>query len=269
MTIKELLNNNKDVKNHLKEMTLMHLLSEDKNYLIINSDLVLKEDLIIKYNNLIKEIIMGKPLQYVLNSAYFYNEEFYVNENVLIPRPETEYLVKETYELIKKKFNKDISILDIGTGSGVIAITLKRLLKTSNVTGLDISNEALEIAKINDKNKEIEFINSNLFSNINSKYDVIISNPPYIDINIKADYNVHKYEPHLALYANNKGLHIYENILKDISNYLNKEFIIAFEIGNNQSKDLEILTKKYLSNIKTISKKDLNGFDRYFFIINE
>ena len=210
------------------------------------------------------------PIQYLIGYVNFYGNKIYVNENVLIPRYETEYLVEKTVKYAKEKFNKKINVLDLGTGSGCIAISIKKKLDC-DVTGIDISSKALEIASKNAKenNVSIKFINNNMLNNINEKYDLIISNPPYIDKNEKIMDMVDKYEPHEALYADNNGLYFYEEILKNVSNNINDNFLIAFEIGYNQANDIITLINKYLSNVKISVEKDLSNRDRYIFISNE
>ena len=212
----------------------------------------------------------GKPVQYIVGNVDFYGLNFKVNENVLIPRFETELLVQKTINYVKKYFNKKIKILDIGTGSGVIAITLSKKIN-ADVTACDISKEALEVASENAKinNVEISFYESDLFSNINDKFDVIVSNPPYIDYNEKIDEKVKNNEPHLALYAKDNGLYFYEEILKDAKKYSNKKNIIAFEIGENQGNDIKNIALKYFPNANISIEKDFPGKDRFVFIVNE
>ena len=152
----------------------------------------------------LKELESGIPVQYIVGNTNFYGYDFKVNRNTLIPRFETELLVEKTYNYIKKYFNKDnIKILDIGTGSGCIAITLNKLLNSCDITGIDISSEALEVAKENNisNNTNVKFIESDIFSNISDKYDVIISNPPYISYGDTEVMDIVKNnEPHLALF---------------------------------------------------------------------
>ena len=190
----------------------------------------------------LKELESGIPVQYIVGNTNFYGYDFKVNRNTLIPRFETELLVEKTYNYIKKYFNKDnIKILDIGTGSGCIAITLNKLLNSSDITGIDISSEALDVAKENNisNNTNVKFIESDIFSNVSDKYDVIISNPPYISYGDTEVMDIVKNnEPHLALYAKDNGLYFYDKIIKDSSKYLNDKFIMAFEIGYKQGKDI-------------------------------
>ena len=192
-----------------------------------------------------------EPVQYIVGNVNFYGNLIKVNKNVLIPRFETEELVEYTINYIKKIFNKKISIVDLGTGSGCIAITLKKEI-ASNITAIDISSEALEVARENAKKNEVEikFIKNNMLDNISDKFDVIISNPPYIDKNEEIMEIVKNNEPHLALYADNEGLYYYEKILKQAKNNLNDKFIIAFEIGYKQGEKIKKIAKENYPNAK-------------------
>lgn len=218
------------------------------------------EEAIERYKN-------GEPIQYIIGDVNFYGNTIKVNKNVLIPRFETEELVEKTIKKIKNKFDKKINILDLCTGSGCIAITLKKELN-SNVTATDISSDALAVAKENIKlnNVDINLIHSDLFQNINDKFDCIISNPPYISYDETIDDIVKNNEPNIALYAPNNGLYYYEEILKNIKNYLNDKFIIAFEIGYKQGKSLIDIVNKYLKDVNILVEKDLQGRDRFLFI---
>ncbi len=219
----------------------------------------------------IKRLEQGEPVQYIVGDVNFYGNIIKVNNNVLIPRPETEELVEKTSVLIKELFSDNINILDIGTGSGCISIALKKIFPNSIVEGIDISEEALEIAKDNatENNVDINFYQSDIFSNINNKYDCIISNPPYLK---EGDYImdiVKNNEPHLALYAEEKGLYFYKIILKEANKYLRERFIIALEIGENQKEDILKIAEQYFPNANIISDKDLRKLDRFIFIIQK
>ena len=220
----------------------------------------------------LKELESGIPVQYIVGNTNFYGYGFKVNRNTLIPRFETELLVEKTYNYIKKYFNKDnIKILDIGTGSGCIAITLNKLLNSCDITGIDISSEALEVAKENNisNNTNVKFIESDIFSNVSDKYDVIISNPPYISYGDTEVMDIVKNnEPHLALYAKDNGLYFYDKIIKDSSKHLNDKFIMAFEIGYKQGKDITKIVNKYYKDINMSVEKDYSGRDRFVFIWN-
>lgn len=217
-----------------------------------------------------QKLLEGYPIQYLIGYVDFYGYKINVNENVLIPRYETEYLVEKTINYSKKMFDSKLDILDLGTGSGAISIALGKKLD-SNVTGVDISDKALEVARNNalQNNININFIKSDMLENVTGKYDIVISNPPYIDSEEKIMDSVKKYEPHLALYAEDNGLYFYKNILSNIKPYLKEKFIIAFEIGWWQGKLIEMIAKEYFEGSKVLTLKDLTNRDRYIFIINE
>lgn len=218
----------------------------------------------------IKRLNNGEPVQYIVGNVDFYGYKINVNKNVLIPRFETEELVFKTINLIKKILNENIKVLDIGTGSGCISIALKKEIPGLDITAVDISEDALVVAKNNalENNCEINFIKSDLFNNIDDKYDLIISNPPYISYDEQIMDIVKKNEPHLALYAKNNGLYFYEEIIKNSSNYLNDKNIIAFEIGYLQANEIKKMTHKYYPNSNIIIEKDMQEKDRFVFIIN-
>ena len=222
----------------------------------------------------IKLLEKGISPQYIVGNVEFYGNIINVNKNVLIPRFETELLVEKTIKYIKLIFNSiDLStlkVLDIGTGSGCIAITLKKELDCE-VTGVDISNKALEVAMNNAKmnHVDVEFILSDVFSNISDKFDVIISNPPYIREDEEIEDIVKNNEPYLALYAKEEGLYFYKNILKEVSKYLNNKFFIAFEIGCEQGNAIKNLAYQYLNNIEVRVEKDYSDKDRFVFIYNK
>ncbi len=220
----------------------------------------------------IERLHKGEPVQYIVGDVDFYGNIIKVDKNVLIPRRETEELVEKTQIILKDIFkNNNIKILDIGTGSGCIAISLKKLLPNSNITGIDISKPALEIAKSNAilNNTEIEFIESDIFTNIKDKYDCIISNPPYLGENDFIMDIVKNNEPHLALYAKDNGLYFYKEILKQAKKFLNKTSIISLEIEETKKEDIINIAKEYFPNSEIIAEKDLAHLDRFIFIINK
>ena len=211
------------------------------------------------------------PIQYLIGYVNFYGYKINVNESVLIPRYETEYLVEKTIKYINKIFGKNkIDIIDLGCGSGAISIVLSKKTN-SNVFGIDISEKALKMAKRNSKENDadIVFIKSNMLDNIKDKYDVIISNPPYISEDEDIMDKVKLYEPNIALYAPNKGLYYYEKILSNININLKEKYLIAFEIGITQAKYISKMIEKYLPNSKYYIEKDLTNRDRYIFITSE
>ena len=217
----------------------------------------------------IERLNNNEPVQYIVGNVDFCDYNFIVNKNVLIPRFETEELVDYTIKYIKDNFKDKVKILDIGTGSGAIAITLDKKTNSS-VVATDISNEALEVAKLNAKrnNSNVNFINTNLFNGITDKFDVVISNPPYISYDEEIEDIVKANEPNIALYAKNDGLYFYEEILKNISSILKEKYLISFEIGETQFKRINDLKNIYLPNSKIKLQKDMQGRDRMVFIYN-
>lgn len=206
------------------------------------------------------------PIQYLIGYVDFYDTKINVNENVLIPRFETELLVDKTIKFLKNKKTK--SILDICTGSGCIAIALKHCLNDIKIDACDISNEALKVAQINaqDNNTHINFFQMDILKEQpKQKYDCLISNPPYVK---KTEYTSleTKYEPQIALYANNDGLEFYERILSIAKEILNENGTIIFEIGATQGLAIKKITLKYFPLAKINIEQDFNNYDRYIFI---
>lgn len=222
-----------------------------------------------KLDDGIKRLQSGEPVQYIVGNVDFYGNIINVNKNVLIPRFETEQLVEKTIDLIKKYFNKTVDIVDLGTGSGCIAITLKKEV-SCNMDAVDISIDALNVARENAKinNVDINFYQGNMLDILEKKYDVIISNPPYIKYDEEIMDIVKNNEPHLALYAIDDGLYYYKEILKNANNYLNEKSIIAFEIGYTQGKEIISTVKNYFPQSKILLEKDLYQRDRFIFILN-
>lgn len=221
------------------------------------------------FKDAIKRLENGEPVQYIVGNVDFYGNTIEVNKNVLIPRFETEELVSKTITYVKKFFDEKLDIADIGTGSGCIAITLKKELNC-NIDAVDISNEALIVAKNNAKlnNVDISFYLGDMLKPLNKSYDLIISNPPYISYDEEIMDLVKKNEPHSALYADDNGLHFYKEILSNASKHLKSKSMIAFEIGYMQGKDIVNIAKKYFPNSTIKLEQDLQNKDRFIFIFN-
>ena len=217
----------------------------------------------------IERLNRGIPVQYIVGNVDFYGYNFDVNSDVLIPRFETEELVERTIKYVQKYFDDSVRIVDLGCGSGCIGITLSCELGIT-VDAVDISSKALEVARRNciKNNASVNFYLGNMLEPLNNKYDVIISNPPYISYDEDIDLIVHDNEPHIALYASNDGLFFYEEILKNCKCYLNDKFLIAFEIGCTQGSRIKDLALKYLPESNVIVEKDLSNRDRFVFIFN-
>ena len=237
-------------------------------------DKYLKEhskDNIISKEEVIKRLEKGEPIQYILGEVNFYGYPIKVSRHVLIPRFETELLVEKTLNKINKYFkNENIDILDMGTGSGCIAISLKHNLPSSNIFSLDISKEALSIAKKNalDNKTNITFIESDMTTYKDKLYDVIISNPPYISYEEPIMDLVKNNEPHLALYAKDNGLYFYKKIIDNIKYITKDKYLICFEIGYNESTAIVDYAKSKLTNINIYVEKDYSLKERFIFITN-
>lgn len=207
----------------------------------------------------------GKPLQQIIGKAFFAGNKYFVNEQTLIPRPETEILIEQAS--LKFDKNSNLQILDIGTGSGCIAIELAKLYPNSKIIACDISEKALVIAKKNAEmhkvEKQIDFVCSDIFSNIKDSFDIIVSNPPYIsyeDVE-EVQKDVYEYEPHKALFAKENGFYFYRKIIENVPKYLNKNAYILFEIGYKQADVvIDFLKKNKFVNI--CLTQDFDGKDR-------
>ncbi len=232
-------------------------------------DKVVDDSIINLYKESLKALKENRPIQYVIGHVNFYGLQFKVNENVLIPRFETEELVENIKNYLEKKNITNPKILDLGCGSGVIGLTLKSFFKDADIILADISDEALQVARENasNLNLDVNFIKSDWFSNVKvDKYDVIVSNPPYIKTDEEIEEIVKNNEPALALYGGVDGLDCYRKILKDINKYLKDDYLIAFEIGYLEGRDLKELIKDTIPNSKVTIKKDLSDKDRMLFV---
>lgn len=249
------------------ETLLQKVLGVDRLYILLNLERVLSEDEEQLFNKFINERLNNRPIAYIVGNREFMGLDFFVKEGVLIPRPDTEVLVEEVIELAKKKDAKNI--LDIGTGSGAITVSLAKYLENVKVTSVDISDIALEIGKRNAISNEVDdrinFVKSDLFTNIDkeTKFDIIVSNPPYIKREVidTLDKQVKDYEPYNALEGGVDGLDFYRAITKQAKNYLKKGGILAYEVGHDQSEDVSKLMEiDGYTNIYTL--KDLQQIDR-------
>lgn len=218
----------------------------------------------------LKRLENGEPVQYIVGNVDFFGYKINVDKRVLIPRFETEELVENTINYVKKYFHFPIDILEVGTGSGCISIALKKELENVNIIASDISSDALEVSLLNAKenNADISFVNTDIYKGINKKFDCIISNPPYISKTEKIMDIVYNNEPHIALFAKNNGLYFYEEILKNAKNILKGKYLICFEIGESEATSVTNYAYKYLDNPQVIVKKDLEKRDRMIFIHN-
>ena len=270
MTVEELIVYGKKYTSstHAK-MLLAILLEVNPLELLTILDKIVEEDKVNLYKKSLKALSENRPIQYVIGHVNFYGLKFKINENVLIPRFETEELVENIKNYLEKKNITNPKILDLGCGSGVIGLTLKHFFPNSLVTLVDISEEALKVAESNAKNLglDVNFIKSDWFSNVPlDKYDVIVSNPPYIMTDEEIEEIVKNNEPAIALYGGSDGLDCYRSILKDINKYLKDDYLIAFEIGYLEGEKLKELIKETIPNSKVTIKKDLSAKDRMLFV---
>lgn len=261
---KEQLSENADAIIIIK-ILINHVFKITKEQIVTKLDEELCDSDVDLFKKAVQKVKNGIPVQYVTNHQEFMNLNFYVDENVLIPQPDTEIVVEEIINQFK---DKNCKILDLCTGSGAIAISLAKYIENSTIVASDISSKAIQVAKLNaEKNlvhKKIEFIESDLFENINKKdFDVIVSNPPYIKSKeIDSLSKEVKCEPHIALDGGEDGLLFYKAIIEKSHNYLNKNGKLFLEIGYNQKEDVKKLLSENNNFYNIYSKKDLGQNDR-------
>ena len=246
-----------------------NILNITKQNIITNADEILDEKIEVKLNDTLVKLLHHEPIQYVVGNAWFYNLNFIVNNAVLIPRPETEELVYEAMNFLKNNDGKNV--LDIGTGSGCIPISIKKNIPSVNVHALDVSAAAISVAKENSikNNVEINFMELDFLSEQNfiqlEKYDLIISNPPYIPNDETLDDNVTKYEPHLALFVpENDALIFYKKIVVFAENHLEYDGKIMLEVHENLAKETAALFSN--NNYEVKIKEDMQGKERMLII---
>lgn len=218
---------------------------------------------------IVDKINENYPIQYLIGNVDFYGYPIIVDPRVLIPRFETERLVEETLKYIKKYGFNNPNIIDLATGSGCIAIALKKQLPNAQIVAVDYSKDALAVAQNNIKlnNIDITLEQKNILTDeFNGKYDIIISNPPYVDYKDEVSPHI-KYEPQDAIFAEEEGLIFYKKIAEISQNLLNKKGIIALEIGYNQAEKVKDIFLKYFNDIIIICQNDYNDFNRYVFIL--
>ena len=273
MKIKELIEYGKNTlnKNEVQDSSIIswilaeYILNFNRQEIIANLDKEVKEEQRVRYYLALIEIIQGMPIQYITNKQEFMKLDFYVDENVLIPQPDTEILVEKAIEEAKKIEN--VEILDMCTGSGCIGISIAKNIENAKVTLVDISENVIEIAKKNALRNKVEsqltFIQSNMFEKVEKKFDIIVSNPPYIktDVIPKLDKQVQN-EPHIALDGGKDGLKFYKIIIEEAKKYLKENGKLILEIGYDQKEEVENLIKQSRQYKKIEVIKDLSQNDR-------
>ncbi|MBU0903870.1 MAG: peptide chain release factor N(5)-glutamine methyltransferase [Firmicutes bacterium] len=253
-------------------LLLQHVLNKTHAQLLADMREPISETEYEHFWSLIEEHVKGKPIQYLTGYEEFYGRNFSVNEHVLIPRPETEELVYETINRVKPLFSNktDVQVADIGTGSGVIGISLKLEQPSFQVTVTDLSQDALDMAKRNAESlgADIHFKQGDLSKPIaHQKWDVVLSNPPYIafeEAETLSD-SVYEYEPHSALFAEEQGLYLYKRLSEELPSLMNKPGLIGLEIGHEQGPTVQEFFQLAFPKAKVDIVKDINGKNRMIF----
>ena len=248
------------------EIFMMKAVNMDKTGILINGSYELSDNEYKNFNSMVMLRQNGMPSQYILGKCEFMGHDFFVDKNVLIPRQDTEILVEEVIKIAKRINAK--KILDLCTGSGAIAVSLAKYLPQTEITAIDISNDALKIAKKNAVSNNVEnqitFISSDMFTNLNEeKFDIIVSNPPYIKTNVIKELDIQvKNEPYIALDGGEDGLDFYKKIINESYQYLKCNGYLCLEIGFDQKFDVIELIENAEKFEGTYSKKDLFDNDR-------
>jgi release factor glutamine methyltransferase len=252
---------------HAGELLLRHVTGMSRAQLFANVRDDLPQGQWEQFDKAVREHSQGTPVQYITGTEEFYGRSFMVNEEVLIPRPETEELVYETLKRIEKR---PLKVVDIGTGSGAIAISLKLEQPTLTVFASDIAAESLEVAKENARRHgaEVEFVHGDLLQPFRGgNFDVVISNPPYIPVSDIETMSVvvTEHEPHRALFAGEDGLDFYRRFMEELPEVLAPVALVGFEIGAGQGEAVADLFRKAFKNVKVEVVNDINGKDRMVF----
>ena len=262
----ELKNGNIEEPKLKARLLMQYVLNKSRQYVIVNDREELDNIKEKQYLEEIKILKKGVPIEHITHQKEFMKLSFFVDKNVLIPRQDTEILVEEVINIAKK--NNAKKILDLCTGSGAIAVSLAKYLPQVEITAIDISNEALKIAKknaiSNNVENQITFISSDMFTNLNEeKFDIIVSNPPYIKTNVIKNLDIQvQNEPYIALDGGKDGLDFYKKIINESYQYLKYNGYLCLEIGFDQKIDVIELIENTESFTGTYSKKDLFDNDR-------
>lgn len=252
------------------EVLLANVLGMQRIDLYVNYDRPLDKRELAGYREAIARRAKLEPVAYITGKKEFYSREFKVNNNVLIPRPETELLVEKVLGYIENFEIESPMILDLCTGSGALAITLDLELEDATITATDIAKESLVVARENAKthNASVEFIEGDLFTGVNQKFDIIVSNPPYIPTESweKLEPNVKLYEPKIALDGGEDGLLFYRRIINESPSYLKDAGALFLEIGQNQDIDVAKLAEMSKVFAPAMVAKDLAGINRVIFL---
>lgn len=261
-----------DIPEQSATLLMLELGEMESHNLYYEYDSEIDEVLLNKYNDALERLLTQEPLAHILGYEWFYGYKFKVNEDVLIPRPETEELVANVLADYDTYFaNQKVTLIDVGTGSGAIAISLKKEEDHLQVYASDISSEAVEVAKENAKSMEaeVEFLCGDMlqpFIDKGIKVDILVSNPPYIPQEEVMEKSVVDFEPHVALFGGEDGLKFYRMIFENAHKVLKEKSMLAFEMGYNQKEAMEKEARKYFPDARMETVKDINGKNRMFFI---
>lgn len=263
----------KDKDCNVAKVLFYHLAHKEPHHLYLMMDEEVDEELLKQFQDGMQRYMNGEPIQYINGKENFFSRDFIVNENVLIPRYETEELVENILYKIDDYFDdySSIDLCDVGTGSGAIAITLALEEPKLNVVATDISEEALEVAKANasELDAQVTFYQGDMLEPLidrQQKFDIFVSNPPYIPQDQEIESVVKDNEPHVALFGGNDGLYFYRKIFKDVRHVLKDRALLAFEMGFDQRELMSQAVEQYFPGIPYEIIKDINGKDRMLFI---
>ena len=263
----------KDKDCNVAKVLFYHLAHKEPHQLYLMMDEEVNEELLKQFQDGMQRYMNGEPIQYINGKENFFSRDFIVNENVLIPRYETEELVENILYKIDDYFDdySSIDLCDVGTGSGAIAITLALEEPKLNVVATDISEEALEVAKANasELDAQVTFCQGDMLEPLidrQQKFDIFVSNPPYIPQDQEIESVVKDNEPHVALFGGNDGLYFYRKIFKDVRHVLKDRALLAFEMGFDQRELMSQAVEQYFPGIPYEIIKDINGKDRMLFI---
>ena len=264
----------RDLSENAAMLLMMEITGKENHDLYMEFEDEIPTDILNEFNEKYERLLTGEPLQHILGYEYFYGHKFIVNEDVLIPRPETEELVANILAYYDEFFEgQKVDVCDIGTGSGAIAITLKKEEPNFTVTASDISELAVKTAKQNAVNLEadVNFLIGDMCEPLidnNIKVDILVSNPPYIPQDEEMEHSVKDFEPHVALFGGEDGLKFYRIIFERSKYLLKEKSFMAFEMGYNQKENLTALAQEYFPNSKIEVLKDMSGKNRMLFIFN-
>lgn len=263
----------KDKDCNVAKVLFYHLAHKEPHQLYLMMDEEVDEELLKQFQDGMQRYMNGEPIQYINGKENFFSRDFIVNENVLIPRYETEELVENIIYKIDDYFDdySSIDLCDVGTGSGAIAITLALEEPKLNVVATDISEEALEVAKANasELDAQVTFYQGDMLEPLidrQQKFDIFVSNPPYIPQDQEIESVVKDNEPHVALFGGNDGLYFYRKIFKDVRHVLKDRALLAFEMGFDQRELMSQAVEQYFPDTPYEIIKDINGKDRMLFI---